>query len=130
MMIVFAGFFQNIADLAVSLWAKDPLASVALLLLILSFVALAISVIGPRVEAMIYGISPALVIPKVDSRIGYKRAWLEGDSFKGVVGVPYDVDEEAKGPGFHAYSSFRDARYHPQAGNVYLEVLLSGEIRE
>jgi len=123
----FNDFFQTVGSGMIKLWENSPIAALAVVLAALGFLAFIVWIIGLGcVELGI--INPRL--PKVDSRIGYKRAWLEGDSFKGVVGIPYDVNEEARGPGFHAYRSFKKAFNHPQKGNVFLEVLLSGNIQE
>jgi hypothetical protein len=67
--------------------------------------------------------------------IGYKKATLlrspsPGKHFAGVIGFEYSVDDDANGLGFHAYRSFAQAAAHPQNGNVMLEVLLSGVVRE
>lgn len=125
--VTLAEFFQALGDGVARIWSTDPLISTAFFFGAFGLVMLTVYAVGKLCTAAGF-FKPRT--PNADSRIGYKRAWLEGDSFKGVVGIPYDVDEEANGPGFHAYSTFRDARYHPQAGNVYLEVLLSGYIQE
>jgi hypothetical protein len=71
-----------------------------------------------------------------EPRIGYKRAFLRlelfGDEhFAGVVGHKYSVDAEAiNGVGFHAYSTLAKALKHPQKGDVFLEVLLSGVVTD
>lgn len=71
--------------------------------------------------------------------IAYKRAQLmppgnrqHTKDFKGVVGYEYGVSDEAitTTVGFHAYKSFKAARKHPQRGNVFLEVVLSGYLQD
>lgn len=68
--------------------------------------------------------------------IAYKRAVLKaGDRRKcleGVIGKKYGVSSKAElfSPGFHAYRRYSDAVRHPQNGNVFLEVLLSGKVKD
>lgn len=70
-------------------------------------------------------------VPKVRPRIGYKRARVVDSGFAGVgVDYIYGVASKAHGLGFHAYEKLEDALNHAQAGDVFLEVLLSGTIRE
>jgi len=69
--------------------------------------------------------------PKVKPRIAYKRASISEIGFSGV-GVPtgYGVASRTISRGFHAYEKLEDALTHPQQGDVFLEVLLSGTIQE
>lgn len=76
---------------------------------------------------------------KVDNpMIAYKRAELlpptlrkRSHDFAGVVGQTYGVVDKATSVlGFHAYDDFSRARKHPQEGNVFLEVVLSGAVQE
>jgi len=70
--------------------------------------------------------------------IAYKRAMLlpptlvkREHDFQGVVGQSYGaVDRATSSLGFHAYEDFKRARKHPQTGNVFLEVALSGNVQE
>jgi hypothetical protein len=70
--------------------------------------------------------------------IAYKRAMLllptlgkRAHDFKGVYGSSYGVvDRATSSIGFHAYEDFKRARSHPQAGNVFLEVVMSGDVQE
>lgn len=78
---------------------------------------------------------PRIALKQVEAKIAYKRAYLrlhnDRQPFKGVTGHGYGVDDDARGwIGFHAYDSFAQALKHPQEGNVYLEVVLSGTIGE
>lgn len=70
-------------------------------------------------------------VPKVKPRVAYKRACVSEDGFSGVgVDVRYGVTSKAIGLGFHAYEKLDDALTHAQQGDVFLEVLLSGTVRE
>lgn len=68
--------------------------------------------------------------------IAYKRAILRaGDHskcLKGVIGKRYSLSSKAAflSPGFHAYRTYKLAQNHPQDGNVFLEVLLSGKVKD
>jgi hypothetical protein len=78
---------------------------------------------------------PRIALKQVEAKIAYKRAYLrlhnDRQPFKGVTGHGYGVDDDSRGwIGFHAYDSLAQALKHPQTGNVYLEVLLSGTIGE
>jgi hypothetical protein len=84
-----------------------------------------------------FELRPKFLTKKVEPRIGYKRAFLtpqsHGDQhFRGVVGHTYGVESDASNRywGFHAYESFAKAYKHPQQGNVFLEVVLSGHVKE
>lgn len=118
------------------LWANNPIAAVTAIVGLVA-VLMALTVVVLNAFASIWRF--CLLFKEAYDRdgalasnpqIAYKRAWLLGDGFRGVVGKNYGVDEEAEGPGFHAYKSFESALNHPQPGNVYLEVLLSGVIAE
>ena len=70
------------------------------------------------------------------STIGYKRANLADPTsiektFLGVTHAhSYGLDSEAaaKSPGFFAYYRWEEAREHEQEGNLFLEVVASGEV--
>jgi len=74
--------------------------------------------------------------PLVQPVIAYKRAILRaGDRskcLKGVIGKQYSLSSKAElfSPGFHAYRTYKLAQNHPQDGNVFLEVLLSGKVKD
>jgi len=124
-MRIFTDFFRAVGAIASEFWSVSPFIFIMLCVTVLCF--LIFLCLGLRsFFADVFPPRP----PTVESRIGYKRAWLKSDSFRGVLGIPYNVDESTNGRGFHAYYSFSDAFNHPQDGNVYLEVLLSGDIRE
>jgi len=79
--------------------------------------------------------TPSIALKQVEAKIAYKRAILrlhnDEKPFTGVTGHGYGVDDDAAGwIGFHAYDSLAQALKHPQEGNVYLEVILSGTIGE
>lgn len=70
-------------------------------------------------------------LPEVMPRVAYKRARVTELGFAGVgADVSYGVKSRAHGLGFHAYKELDDALSHNQPGDVFLEVLLSGTVRE
>lgn len=74
-----------------------------------------------------------IFLERTSAVIGYKRAIFLGPvaprPFRGVVGSEYGVQSHSENRvGFHMHRGLWGAQYHPQEGNVYLEVTGYGVI--